>query len=104
MGRLHGMPCGTGRPKKGKALGISGFMIDWSFARSNPADSATLQLAQDGQQERGNHPGTLRSSPRSRRQPMYESEVVGMVQEANALGNARDPPTWITMDGRKKCK
>jgi len=35
---------------------------------------------------------------------MYEAGVVGMVQEANALGNARDMPTWITMDGLKKCK
>ena len=42
--------------QKGKALGASGFITDWSFARSNPADSAALQLAQDGQQERGNHP------------------------------------------------
>jgi hypothetical protein len=35
---------------------------------------------------------------------MSESEVVGMVQKANALGNARDMPTWTTMDGLKKCK
>jgi hypothetical protein len=102
--RLHGNAMRHRPAQKGKALGISGSITDWSFAHSNPADSAALQLAQDGQQERGNHPGTLRGSPRSRRQPMYEAGVVGMVQEANALGNARDMPTWITMDGLKKCK
>jgi hypothetical protein len=42
--------------QKGKALGTSGFITDWPFAHCNPADSAALQLAQDGQQERGNHP------------------------------------------------
>ena len=45
--------------QKGKALGTSGFITDWSFAHSNPADSAALQLAQDGQQERGNLPTLL---------------------------------------------
>ena len=115
LNRRHGKPALTWerlresvmqyRPaQKGKALGTSGSITDWSFAHSNPADSAALQLAQDGQQERGKLPGTLRGSPRSRRQPMYESEEVGMVQEAKALGNARDMPTWTTIDGLKKCK
>jgi hypothetical protein len=52
---------------KGKGSGTSGSITDWSFAHSNPADSAAQQLAQDGQQERGGLPGTLRGSPRSRR-------------------------------------
>ena len=34
---------------------------------------------------------------------MDEPEVVGMVQEANAPGNAGDMPTWTTMDGLKSC-
>jgi len=34
---------------------------------------------------------------------MYKPEVVGMVQEAKAPGNAGDMPTWTTMDGMKSC-
>jgi len=73
--------------QKGKALGASGFIIDWSFAHSNPADSAALQLAQDGQQERGNHPVLFATLPRSRRQPMYES---------GWLGWSRKRMPWVT--------
>ncbi len=114
--RGNGRPTAcTGRPKTGEALGASGFMIDWPFAHTNPAESAALRLAQDGPQERGNHPrgspcGRSRSrSPHRRRGGWWDgprSKGPGPYPNGPPARepNRRDTQTWTTVDGVKRCQ
>lgn len=57
--------------------------------------------AQDGHQERSNHLPVLRAVDRGVGCHAACREAGGMVQEANALGNARDTQTWTTAVGEE---
>ena len=87
----------TGWPKRdwpgaGSMYGGSAFTPD------GPVDSAALRRAQNGRSERSNHPA-LSAWSMAEQVPAACAGAGGMVQEANAPGNAGDTQTWTTTEG-----
>ena len=69
-----------------------------AFTPDGPVDSAALRRAQNGRPERSNHPA-LSAWSMAEQVPAECAGAGGMVQEANAPGNAGDTQTWTTTEG-----